>query len=361
MVSMFKTGVQCLRCGKVLFDKSNFNRHHVLAHQDEGLAQFQLGVLYAESDGVATTEFGWTYDALPQAIEKAAAPGLLERETKILSKASSLYSEGKWALGEPGVHLQDEATSYIDAIDEIALRASTLLRAQVMRSKGGNVKIVPFQPLKDTSGAHYAKTLAWFKLFAENHFRKSGSMQELVQQAIQEKCNSQTVCCLEGFLFWATQYVPNMKNADPLQHAAMHMRRVVRGTAILFLSENPGEDIEPFCNIWLNPTKGVSFMVLTSMYYEIKRCVPHDKRLLIQRADPDEGYPAGSAVLASVHLNLIKRFDMTRCLQVDTGRELVRVTWSMMRNIILSTVESVTAALNQIQLPGKVKLSLAKG
>ena len=296
---MFKSGVQCLHCGKILFDKSNFNRHHAAAHRNEaGPMKFQLNVLYAESEGVSTTDFGWTFDALPQALdEKAAAPGLLERETKILSKAAKLFGEEKWALGEPGLDLQDEAISHIDVIDDIALEASSLLRAQVMRSKGGNTKIVPFQPLKDTSGLHYAKTLAWFKLFAQQHFQTSGSMQELVQMALQEKCNSQTACCLEGFIFWLTQYAPNFKNADPLQHAAMHMRRVLRGSAILFLLENPDEEVESFCNQWLNPTKGVSFAVLTSMYYEIKRCVPQDKRLLIQRADPDDGYPAGSAVL----------------------------------------------------------------
>ena len=301
---MFKSGVQCLHCGKIFFDKSNFNRHHAAAHRDDqGPMKFQLGVLYNESDGVANTDFGWTFDALPQAVdEKAAAPGLLERETKILSKAAKLFSEDKWALGEPGLVLQDEAISHIDAIDDIALEASTLLRAQVMRSKGGSVKIVPFQPLKDTSGLHYAKTLAWFKLFAQKHFEKSGSMQELVHMALLEKCNSQTVCCLEGFIFWLTQFVPNFKNADPLQHAAMHMRRVLRGSTILFLHENLDEDVEPFCNQWLNPTKGVSFAVLTSMYYEIKRCVPQDKRLLIHRADPDDGYPAGSAVLVRSHL-----------------------------------------------------------
>jgi hypothetical protein len=304
---MFKHGVQCLRCGKILFDKSNFNRHHSMSHADDGPMQFQLNVLYAESEGTATTEFGWTFDALPLALstDNAAAPGLLERETKILSKAARLYSEAKWDLGEPDLILKEEATTHVDAIDDIALQASTLLRAQVMRSKSGNIKIKPFQSLKDSSGVHYAKTLAWFKLFAQKHFARSGSMQDFVQLALQEKCNSQDVCCLEGFIYWSTLYVPNFSNADPLQHAAMHMRRVLRGTAVLVLNANPGEEIDTFCNLWLNPTKGVAFGVLTTLYYEIKRCVPHDKRLLIQRAEPDEGFPAGSAVMVSALLYFI--------------------------------------------------------
>ena len=45
---------------------------------------------------------------------------------------------------------------------------------------------------------------------------------------------------------------------------------------------------------------------------------------------------------------------MTTCVQVDTGRELVRVTWGMMRSAINATYESVTAALDDIGLPGQV-------
>ena len=300
---MLKSGVQCLRCSKVLSDKSNFNRHHTSVHQGEGPAQSQVA-LYVVSEGVASTNIDWKFDSLLQASagDKEAAPGLLERETKILSRAASLYSEEKWTLGEPGVDIQDEATSYIDSIDDIASKASTLLRAQVMRSKGGHIKTVPFQPLKDSSGAHYAKTLAWFKLFAQQYFQKPGPMQELVHLALEEKCNAQDCCCLEGFSYWSTLNVPNFKNADPLQHAAMHMRRVLRGTAMLYLSQNSDKDVETYCNHFVNPTKGVSFGVLTTLYYEIKRCVPHDKRLLIQRSDPDEGYPTGSAVNVSFQI-----------------------------------------------------------
>lgn len=290
-----------------------------------------------EIDGIKTHEFKWTLDPLPLAAcnVQMVSPGLLERETKILSKAAALFSEERWSMAEPSVAMQDEATDYIDSIDEAAWKASTLIRIQIMRSKSGAIKIVPFQPLKDTSGAQYAKTLSRFKLFAQKYFGKSASLQELVLFALQEKCNSQDICCMEGFIYWLAQHVPNFKNADPLQHAAMHMRRILRGTAMLHLLGNPGEEIENFCINWLNPTKAVPFGVLTAMYYEIKRCVPHDKRLLIQRTDPDVGFPIGSAVT------------------VDTGRELVRVTWSMMRSVISTTVANIETALNCIELPGR--------
>jgi hypothetical protein len=329
---MMKSGVQCLICSKILSDKSNYNRHHASCHKEEGIMKFEV-VIYNVSQGIANTQFDWTFDALPQASagEKEAAPGLLERETKILSKAVTLFSAEKWTLGEPSVGLQDEATSYIDSIDELALLASTLLRAQVMRSKSGNIKIVPFQPLKDCSGAQYAKTLAWFKLFAQEHFQRHGSMQEFVHLALEEKCNAQDVCCLEGFIYWSTLNIPNFKNADPLQHAAMHMRRVLRGTAMLYLSQNSEKEVEPYCNLFLNPTKGVSFGVLTTMYYEIKRCVPHDKRLLIQRSDSDEGYPAGSAVNVRVPMVLDYQIYLycaggyrSRTGQSDMGYDAVR-------------------------------------
>ena len=46
-------------------------------------------------------------------------------------------------------------------------------------------------------------------------------------------------------------------------------------------------------------------------------------------------------------------------VQVDTGRELARVTWGMMRDIISSSVEAVTTALNEIQLPGQVNVKIS--
>lgn len=333
---MFKTGVQCLRCQKIFCDKSGLNKHHIKVHQEEGPAQFQTGVSYTESNGSRNTDFNWTIDPLPAASSTASivTPGLLERETKILSKASALFSDEKWVLGDPSVGMVDEATEHIDQIDELAWNASTLLRMQIMRSKSGAIKVVPFQPLKDTSGGQYAKTLSRFKLFAQSYFEKSATIQELVLLALKEKCTSQNVCCLESFIYWLVQHVPNFKNADPLQHAAMHMRRVLRGTAMMHMHANIDEEIEPFCIQWLNPAKAVAFGVLTTMYYEIKRCVPHDKRLLIQRTKPDEGFPTGSAVT------------------VDTGRELVRVSWNMMRSIISTTVTVIETALDEIQLPG---------
>ena len=333
---MFKTGVQCLRCQKIFCDKSGFNKHQVKIHQSED-PLYETGVAYAESNGVRTTDFDWSIDPLPVASSTAlcVTPGLLERETKILSKAAALFSDTKWSLGEPSVGRVDEATAHIDLIDDLAWNASTLLRSQIMRSKSGAIKVVPFQPLKDTSGGQYAKTLSRFKLFAERFFERSATIQELILLALQEKCNSQHVCCLESFIYWLVQHVPNFKNADPLQHAAMHMRRVLRGTAMMHMHENVDEAIEPFCMQWLNPTKAAAFGVLTTMYYEIKRCVPHDKRLLIQRTDPDDGFPTGSAV------------------SVDTGRELVRVSWNMMRSIISTTVTNIQAALDEIQLPGQ--------
>ena len=334
---MFKTGVQCLRCHKIFCDKSGFNKHHSKSHTDEGAPMYMTGVAYAESNGARTTDFDWTLDPLPVGISTAlcVTPGLLQRETKILSKAEALFSDQKWSLGEPSAGMVDEASGHIDLIDELAFNASTLLRMQIMRSKSGAIKVVPFQPLKDTSGGHYAKTLSRFKLFAESYFERSATIQELILLALKEGCNSQNVCCLESFIYWLVQQVPNFKNADPLQHAAMHMRRVLRGTAMMHMHANVDEEIEPFCIQWLNATKATPFGVLTALYYEIKRCVPHDKRLLIQRCDPDEGFPTGSAVT------------------VDTGRELVRVTWKMMRSIISTTVTSIEAALDEIYLPGQ--------
>lgn len=42
------------------------------------------------------------------------------------------------------------------------------------------------------------------------------------------------------------------------------------------------------------------------------------------------------------------------CIQVDTGRELKRVTWNMMRTVICQTIAKVEMLLNQIKLPGQV-------
>ena len=142
-------------------------------------------------------------DPLPVASSNAlcATPGLLERETKILSKAAALFSDKKWSLGEPTAGMLDEATAHIDMIDELAWTASTLLRIQVMRSKSGAIKVVPFQPLKDTSGGHYAKTLYRLKLFAAGrYFERSATIQELILLALQERvtASSPSAFCYHG-------------------------------------------------------------------------------------------------------------------------------------------------------------------
>ncbi len=267
--------------------------------------QYECNVAYKDVNGTITSCIEWSFKPLPQPSAKViCAPGMLERQTKILSKALTLYDDPKWVpVGDPGITIRDESVSFMDKIDDFALVASTLVRAQVMRSKMGCLKARPFQPLKDTSGAQYAVTLARFVCFARVHFDKaSASVEECVYLALLEQCTAMGVCCLEGFVMCLTVHAPSFKNADPLQHAAMHMRRVLRGGAMLYLSDNSGVAIETFCDTYLNPNKSASFAVLTSLYYQIKRCVPHDKRLLIHRSDPDEGFQQGSAVLVSSFL-----------------------------------------------------------
>jgi hypothetical protein len=86
-------------------------------------------------------------------------------------------------------------------IDEPARTASTLLRIQVMRSKSGAIKVVPFQPLKDTSGCHNAKTLYRLKLFAAGrYFERSATIQELILLAVQERvtASSASAFCYHG-------------------------------------------------------------------------------------------------------------------------------------------------------------------
>ena len=300
-MSSLKNGVRCQRCDKIFFDKSTFNRHHSTSHKGEAI-QFECNVAYMEVNGSLTSDIEWAFKPLPQPSAKViCAPGMLERQTKILSKALDLFDDPKWGpIGDPSVTIRDECVSFMDKIDDFALVASTLIRAQVMRSKMGCLKARPFQPLKDTSGAQYAVTLARFVCFARVHFDKeSASVQDCVYLALLEKCTAIGVCCLEGFVMCLTVHAPSHKNADPLQHAAMHMRRVLRGGAMLYLSENPDVACETFCDTYLNVNKAASFAVLSSLYYQIKRCVPHDKRLLIHRSDPDEGFPQGSAVLVS--------------------------------------------------------------
>ena len=86
MHASFKNGVKCLRCSKILFDKSNFNCHHHQVHKKE-TPLFESNVCYKADNDVMISEFDWSLVPLIQASETtaaAAAPGLLERETKIL-------------------------------------------------------------------------------------------------------------------------------------------------------------------------------------------------------------------------------------------------------------------------------------
>jgi hypothetical protein len=41
--------------------------------------------------------------------------------------------------------------------------------------------------------------------------------------------------------------------------------------------------------------------------------------------------------------------------KVDTGKELKRVTWQMMRNIVHSTIQDIQSVLNELCLPGEVQ------
>lgn len=74
----------------------------------------------------------------------------------------------------------------------------------------------------------------------------------------------------------------------------------------------------------------------TGMYIEAKRCVPQGRQLHLQRCDPDPGFEQGSAVW------------------VDTGRGLVKVTWSMLRKVVSTCEQTVVKALDDLKLPGKV-------
>ena len=42
--------------------------------------------------------------------------------------------------------------------------------------------------------------------------------------------------------------------------------------------------------------------------------------------------------------------------QVDTGKELKRVSWQMMRNIVHSTIHEIETLLNEMCLPGQVHI-----
>jgi len=311
MMSTFKNGVKCLRCSKILFDKSNFNRHHYQVHKKE-LPLFESNDSYKVDKDNVISQFEWSLTPLIQVSESmhvAAAPGLLERETKIWSRGSALFQDSKvyTNVTNPSVALRDSAELLIDEIDDFVPSSSTLARSQIMRSKNNALKAVPFQPLKDSTGNAYAVTLARFVAFAKIYFDEDVSTQIFVEKALKEECTTDSCCCLEQFLLCLTVHAPGHQNADALQHSAMHMRRVLRGVALITMIQLTGTEVEMFCDTYLNPKKASPFGVLTSLYYEIKRCVPSDKRLLIHRTDPDEGSPAGSAVLVIAYdLNISK-------------------------------------------------------
>ena len=353
MNDTYKTGVKCLRCSKMFYDKSNFTRHHGQFHKGK-VASFEVNVLYqTDAAGDASISgFDWEVNPLlASSVNAPVAVGMLERETKILSRGASLYADDKYAeVGNPPVFRRIESEALIDEIDDFVPLCSTLARSQIMRSKNNMLKAVPFQPLKDASGPAYALTLSRFFVFATIYFQDAilsevPCLKLFVQMATTEECKAQGHCCMEGFLLCLSQHAPNHKTADALQHSAMHMRRVLRGVALMKMctEEQAGSDVELFCEAFLNPKRAAPFGILTSLYYEIKRCVNPDRRLLIQRTEPDDGFPPSSAVL------------------VDTGQELKRVTWNMMRVIVNSTIEAIELSLNQMKLPGQnIDLSLIR-
>ena len=179
---MLKSGTQCLICNKIYCDKSTFNRHHKQAHHGEPQQSIN-NILYKDCEGEASCDIEWTATPLQSASTSAAcAPGLLERQTKVLQKGLKNFSDLKWAvIADPPFAVRDEAVSLIDAIDDFAIEAPTVVRSQVMRTKSGHLKDVPFQPLKDLSGAHYAHTLARFIVFARIFFEIDANATELVQ------------------------------------------------------------------------------------------------------------------------------------------------------------------------------------
>ena len=106
VMSRLKMGVKCLLCSRILFDKSNLNRHHLAHHRGQEPA-FETNVAYLAGEGNEIQEnISWELATLPAATFEAAsaAPGCLERQTKILSRAAALLSDEKWlAVGQPSL------------------------------------------------------------------------------------------------------------------------------------------------------------------------------------------------------------------------------------------------------------------
>ena len=122
-----------------------------------------------------------------------------------------------------------EATAFVDAIDEFIVSASHAVRQQVMRSKSGLCKSLPFQSLKgtgvqrcefvlllisfiigtDASGYAYALTLARFIVFARIFLElPDADCMHLLVTALTEKCTTTGVCCLEGYLLCLCEHAP---------------------------------------------------------------------------------------------------------------------------------------------------------
>jgi hypothetical protein len=183
-------------------------------------------------------------------------------------------------------------------------------------------------------------------------------LKTLVERSLEEECCADGICCLESFVLCLAQNAPGHKSADALQHAAMQMRRSLRGVALLKIKQMKGQELETYCDSFLNPKRATPFGALTGQYYQIKRCVPHEKQLLIHRTEPDAQFPAGSAVLVSVSRARCIHFVANLVLKVDTGRELKRVTWSMVRTVVMTTLNDIQSELDKISLPGQVHYSV---
>lgn len=131
---MLRYGVKCLRCAQVFYDKSGFNRHNTQRHKDDGAPQFETNIPYKQLGDKIVAEMEWTFSPLCKAspLDEDSAPGLLERETKLLSTGKKLYSDSKFAgLGDPDILFRDDAVSLVDEIDEFAGSASAVTRCQV--------------------------------------------------------------------------------------------------------------------------------------------------------------------------------------------------------------------------------------
>ena len=252
------SGVQCLLCNEYCSDKSGYNKHHDRKHLGEKLC-YRTNAPYRKSeDGAKSNSIAWNVAPVPDftcapSVDSLAGPGLFERQTKFISKGKSececlrlfqlhlticaeLYGgDAKWAcIAEPTAVIRNEATDFVDKIDEFTLSASHAVRQQIMRSKSGLCKSRPFQSLKgkggngdaidayarcivlisliigaDASGYAYAMTLARFIVFARIFLEspEAGCL-ELLMSAMTQQCTTSGVCCIEGFLLCLCEHAP---------------------------------------------------------------------------------------------------------------------------------------------------------